>query len=99
MELLPGTRVVSPLSSGEEYSRSESKPQKKRKMDARVPNDEKHAGKSGKLIRQQVGAKLKQLYSDVLSEPIPDRFRDLIEVLDPEYGSSDSTKSKQDKHR
>lgn len=91
-------RVIPPLSSSEEYSRSDSNHQKKRKMDARVPNDEKHAGKSGKLIRQQVGAKLKQLYADVLSEPIPDRFRDLIEVLDPEFGNSDPSKFKQDKH-
>ena len=69
------------------------------KMDARVPNDEKHAGKGGKLIRQQVGAKLKQLYADVMSEPIPDRFKDLIEELEPEWENSDTRKSKQGRHR
>jgi hypothetical protein len=68
-------------------------------MDARVPNDEKHAGRSGKLVRQQVGAKLKQLYADVMSEPIPDRFKDLIDELEPEWEHSGSCKSKQDNHR
>jgi hypothetical protein len=67
-------------------------------MDARVPNDEKHAGRGGKLIRQQVGAKLKQLYADVMSEPIPDRFKDLIDELEPERETSDRRKSKQDRH-
>jgi hypothetical protein len=68
-------------------------------MDARVPNDEKHAGRGGKLIRQQVGAKLKQLYADVMSEPIPDRFKDLIEELEPGWEDSDTRKSKQGRHR
>jgi hypothetical protein len=68
-------------------------------MDARVPNDEKHAGRSGNLIRKQVGAKLKQLYADVMSEPIPDRFKELIDQLEPEWEHSDTRRSKQGRYR
>jgi hypothetical protein len=98
MELLAYPRVVSALSNGWEYGRSESNDIRNGKMDARVPRDEKLAGKGGKLIRQQVGAKLKQLYADVMSEPIPDRFKELIEILEPEWDNSETPKSKQDKH-
>jgi hypothetical protein len=36
-----------------------------------------------------VGSKLKQLYADIVAEPVPDRFIDLIEKL----GSDDEERS------
>jgi hypothetical protein len=50
-------------------------------MGAVVPKSEKQSRKGDKLTRQQVGSKLKQLYADIVSEPVPDRFLELIEKL------------------
>jgi hypothetical protein len=58
-------------------------------MDAVVPKSEKQNRKGDKLTRQQVGSKLKQLYADIVAEPVPDRFIDLIEKL----GSDDEERS------
>jgi len=51
-------------------------------MDAVVPKSEKRSRKGDKLTRQQVGNRLKQVYADIVSEPVPDRFMDLIDQLD-----------------
>lgn len=50
-------------------------------MDAVVPKSEKQSRKGDKLTRQQVGSKLKQLYADIVAEPVPDRFMELIDKL------------------
>jgi hypothetical protein len=50
-------------------------------MDAVVPKSEKQSRKGDKLTRQQVGSKLKQLYADVVAEPVPDRFLELLDKL------------------
>lgn len=99
MELFVRAGVVFVLSSGK--GGGSDRNEKKRKMDARVPRDEKHAGKGGKLMRQQVGAKLKQLYADVMSEPLPERFKELIDTLDAqqEWENPVNCQSNQDKHR
>ena len=51
-------------------------------MDAVVPKGEKRSRSGDKLTRQQVGNRLKQVYADIVSEPVPDRFLDLIEQLE-----------------
>jgi hypothetical protein len=53
-------------------------------MDFQVAKDEDRSGKGEKLIRQRIGKKLNQVYADILAEPVPDRFLDLIEKLDTE---------------
>lgn len=73
----------------------------KRKMDAVVPKSEKQTRKAEKLTREKVGNKLKQLYADVVAEPVPDRFMDLIEQLDsgPEKKKiSDSADNQKDSY-
>jgi hypothetical protein len=53
-------------------------------MDFQVAKDEDRSGKGEKLIRQRIGKKLNQVYADILAEPVPDRFLELIEKLDTE---------------
>jgi len=61
-------------------------------MDAVVPKSEKLSGKGEKLTRQQVGNKLKQVYADIVAEPVPDRFTDLLDQLESEQNSSEDTR-------
>lgn len=37
-------------------------------------------------LQTQLGAQLRRIYDEVLSEPIPDRFRALIDALDNKAG-------------
>ena len=47
-----------------------------------VPKTDKNSKKAEKLTRDRVGTKLKELYANVVAEPVPDRFMDLIEQLE-----------------
>jgi hypothetical protein len=47
-----------------------------------VPKEDKHSPKEGKIMRQRIGSRLQQLYSDVASEPVPDHLRSLLEKLE-----------------
>lgn len=38
----------------------------------------------------QIGAELRRLYDDVANEPLPDRFRDLLDRLKKESGDGDA---------
>lgn len=47
-----------------------------------VPKEDKHSPKEGKIVRQRIGSCLQKLYSDVTAEPVPDRFKFLIDQLE-----------------
>ena len=49
---------------------------------------ERHAGFDLKAVLTAIGAELRQLHSDVLHEPLPDRIAELLRQLDqpPESG-------------
>jgi hypothetical protein len=53
-------------------------------MDTVVAKDEERSAKSEGLIRQRIGKKLNQVYADIVAEPVPDRFLELIEKLGAE---------------
>ena len=53
-------------------------------MDIVVAKDEERSAKSERLIRQRIGKKLNQVYADIVAEPVPDRFLELIEKLGAE---------------
>jgi len=43
-------------------------------------NDQETGVKSG--IQEKLGQKLKEVYADVVNEPVPDRFLDLLNQLE-----------------
>ena len=47
-----------------------------------VIDKDKSANDLNDVISQKVGDKLKQVYSDIAAEPVPDRFIDLINQLE-----------------
>jgi hypothetical protein len=53
-------------------------------MDAVVPKDEKRSRLGEKLVPQRIGKKLCQVYAEIVAEPIPDRFIQIIEKLEVE---------------
>jgi hypothetical protein len=38
--------------------------------------------KVGTIVQDEIGAKLRQLYSDMAQEPVPDRFIELLKQLE-----------------
>jgi hypothetical protein len=53
-------------------------------MDTVAAKDEERSGRSERLIRQRIGKKLNQVYANIVAEPVPDRFLELIEKLGAE---------------
>ena len=53
-----------------------------------VIDKDKSANDLNDVISQKVGDKLKQVYSDIAAEPVPDRFIDLINQLDEQKKGS-----------
>lgn len=53
-----------------------------------VIDKDESANDPNDVISQKVGDKLKQVYSDIASEPVPDRFIDLINQLDEQKKGS-----------
>jgi Anti-sigma factor NepR len=47
-------------------------------------------------ISKKLGDKLKQVYSDIASEPVPDRFIDLINQLEKQKKSQNEKDNTQD---
>lgn len=43
-------------------------------------------------ITGQLGKKLKEVYSDIINEPVPDRFLDLLNQLEESDGKSQAGK-------
>jgi len=43
-------------------------------------------------VNEQIGAKLRQVYSEVAAEPVPDRFAELLKQL------GEATETAQDQH-
>jgi len=39
-------------------------------------------------IQDHIGRQLRSIYNDVLSQPVPDRFRELMEKLDSPQGDT-----------
>lgn len=68
-------------------------------MDAVVPKSEKQSRKGDKLTRQQVGGKLKQLYADIVAEPVPDRFIELLDQLGGEEPERDDRSARETEKR
>lgn len=54
--------------------------------DIRVRSTPKEAPHLEAGLQSQLGAQLRRIYDEVLSEPIPDRFRALIDALDDTVG-------------
>jgi hypothetical protein len=54
---------------------------------------ERHAGFDLKAVLTAIGAELRRLHSDVLSEPIPERMAELLRQLDQPTQSSQDTDS------
>ena len=50
-------------------------------MDAVVNKNLNKPKPSEKFIGRQIGSKLRRLYSEILAEPVPERFHMLIEQL------------------
>jgi len=53
-------------------------------MNAVAAKDDDRSGKGERLIHQRIGKKLNQVYADIVAEPVPDRFLELIEKLGTE---------------
>jgi aminoglycoside phosphotransferase len=51
----------------------------------------RHAGFDLKAVLTAIGAELRTLHSDVLSEPIPDRMAELLKQLDQPMESNQGT--------
>jgi hypothetical protein len=68
-------------------------------MDAVVPKSEKQSRKGDKLTRQQVGSKLKQLYADIVAEPVPDRFKELLDQLGADETEQDARAARETEKR
>jgi hypothetical protein len=49
-----------------------------------VPAEPKEAGKSDKAspVHEHIGKQLRAMFDDVVGEPVPDRFRDLLDALE-----------------
>lgn len=66
--------------------------------DIRVRSTSKGVPQLEAGLQSQLGAQLRRIYDEVLSEPIPDRFRTLIDALDDTEGngadSDTSTRSR-----
>ncbi len=54
------------------------------------------SGKANKVINQQVGNKLKQIYADIVAEPVPDRLIDLLDQLESNNNIDDEPKRSDD---
>jgi hypothetical protein len=54
---------------------------------------------SEKLTREKVGDKLKQIYADIVAEPVPDRFVDLIEQLESGEDTNENSKKQSKSER
>lgn len=46
------------------------------------------------MIHQRLGKKLNQVYADIVAEPVPDRFLELIEKLGSEPNQARSSDDK-----
>jgi hypothetical protein len=42
-----------------------------------------------RLRQQAIGARLRQLFEDVVSEPVPEDFLDILRAAEPDDGGSD----------
>ena len=63
---------------------------KKTKPDKPMPSAQRAAKSKGRLgpeIQNRIGHQLRTMYSDVVSEGVPDRFADLLRQLDDKDGS------------
>jgi hypothetical protein len=40
-------------------------------------------------VQEHIGRQLRAVYDDVLKQPLPDRFRELMEKLDQKMGESE----------
>ena len=49
---------------------------------AATRKDRRRSGQVGDDVQAHIGDRLKALYDDVLSEPVPDRFLDLLSQLE-----------------
>jgi hypothetical protein len=58
------------------------------KRHGRAGGQGKGRGKSKAEFGEQIGFQLRNLYDDVLSQPVPDRFLDLLSQLETTSGSS-----------
>lgn len=55
------------------------------------PGAEKEPGKPALLpqVQDHIGRQLRAVYDDVLQQPVPDRFRELMEKLDRATGEDE----------
>ncbi|WP_349370602.1 NepR family anti-sigma factor [Salinarimonas sp.] len=61
--------------------------------DVREPRDhEPHTAdpKLDRAIQARIGDQLRAMYTELLEQPVPDRFRDLLEKLDQEKSKENS---------
>lgn len=54
--------------------------------------NEKQKSGSGQISKNRIGEKLRQLYTDVASEPVPDEFLRLLEEADDALNDDDQEK-------
>ena len=45
--------------------------------------------KAQQMIQDEIGTKLRQFYSDMIDEPVPDRFVELLKKLEDDKNRSD----------
>jgi hypothetical protein len=58
-----------------------AQPSETPQLDLKDPAAESGSGKSPALIDGQIGSQLRQVYSQLLSEPLPDKFSQLLQQL------------------
>jgi hypothetical protein len=69
--------------ANEEDAKNQSSPERPPTMDTQRPShDRKPRGMLDRSLQAQLGRQLRSIYSDVASEPVPERFIKLLEDLE-----------------
>lgn len=56
--------------------------------DRRRKPEDRHALEEARLRQQAIGMKLRHLFDEVVNEPVPDEFLDILRRADDKRGSS-----------
>jgi len=73
---------------GEAKDSNAAEPTSAQSTQGKTPSSDKTSGKSGgkrqdhEVIGEQIGRRLRTVYNDMLAQPVPDRFLDLLRELE-----------------